>query len=709
MIINNIKKVRKGACFPQGATPVEGGVNFALYSKHAEGVELLLFNKPLAATPTDVIALANRTRFVWHCFVEGAAPGQLYGYRVRGPYQPQEGLRFNTNRLLVDPYAKAITGKFVPGRLHLGYDPASPLRDLSFNPRENTASAPKCVVVDDSFDWEGDVSPGTPMRDTIIYELHLKGFTAHSSAGVKQPGTYAGVIEKIPYLKSLGITAVEFLPVHHGHDDDFLINKGLSNYWGYNTLGFFTPDSRFGSGAFPGCQVREFKEMVKALHQAGLEVILDVVYNHTCEGGELGPTLSLRGIDNPTYYQLHSEKRYYADYSGCGNSLNFDEFQVVQMVMDSLRYWVQVMHVDGFRFDLAPVLGRSRGVFDRNAGFFIAVHQDPVLSRVKLIAEPWDITRENYQAGNFPVDWAEWNGKYRDCMRKFVKGDPGMLAETGYRMSGSSDLYGDDGRTPLHSINFITCHDGFTLNDLVSYEHKHNEANLDDNRDGSDYNNSFNCGYEGETTDPAVNALRKKQIKNFLAILMLSQGVPMILGGDEFMRTQKGNNNSYCQDNDISYFNWDEAWKNKDLVDYVRKLAALRKRYPHFRLGRFFTGQDRDLNTMKDINWYSLDLSPPGWHLPEQRFLAYLIEGKELAEAEVEDQESDILVILNAHQEEKLFSLPAPRPGAAYHRLIDTSLPGGGSPPEGEEGQPLTCQHSYLVAPQSTVVLIRKN
>ncbi|NLI14260.1 MAG: glycogen debranching protein GlgX [Peptococcaceae bacterium] len=709
MVPKNTRKVRAGTHFPQGATPVGDGVNFALYSKHADGVDLLLFNDPLDASPTDMITLTNRTNFIWHCMVEGLAPGQLYGYRVRGPYQPQYGLRFNPNRLLVDPYARAITGKFVPGRLHLGYDPSSPLLDLSFNTRGNAAGAPKCVVVYDSFDWAGDVSPHTPMRDTIIYELHLKGFTARGSAGVKQPGTFTGLIEKIPYLKSLGITAVEFLPVHHCHDDDFLINRGLLNYWGYNTLGYFAPDSRFGSGSMPGCQVREFKEMVKALHRAGLEVILDVVYNHTCEGSELGPTLSWRGIDNPTYYKLHSEKRYYLDYSGCGNSLNFDEFQVVRMVMDSLRYWVEVMHVDGFRFDLAPVLGRSRGIFDRNSGFFMAVHQEPVISRVKLIAEPWDITRENYQAGNFPVDWAEWNGKYRDCIRKYVKGDPGMLAETGYRLSGSSDLYGDDGRSPLHSINFITCHDGFTLNDLVSFEKKHNEANLDCNTDGSDYNNSFNCGVEGETADPAVNAFRKKFIKNFLAILMISQGVPMILGGDEFRRTQKGNNNAYCQDNEISYFDWDLAGKNQDLVNYVRRLTALRKRFPHFRLGRFFTGQDRDLDTMKDINWYSSDLNPPGWNLPEQRFLAYLIEGKELAEATASEKESDILVILNAHQEEILFPLPAGRTGSACRRLVDTSLPEGEDVPEDPEGQALACQDSYLVAPQSVVVLIRKD
>ncbi len=701
------KRVREGSYFPQGATPVEGGVNFALYSKHAEGVDLLLFDRPLDATPAEVIQINNRTRFVWHCFVEGITAGQLYAYRVHGPYQPQNGLRFNPNRLLIDPYARAITGKFVPGVCHLGYDPASPLADFSFNRIDNAGGAPKCIVIDDRFDWEGDVPPRVPLRETVIYEVHLKGLTAHVSSGVKYPGAYLGVIEKIPYLKSLGITAVEFLPLHHCHSEEALVKRGLTNYWGYNTLGYFAPDSRFSTGRFPGCQVQEFKQMVKALHKAGIEIILDVVYNHTCEGDERGPTLCFRGIDNLTYYKLQDDKRYYKDYSGCGNTLNFDEFQVVKMVMDSLRYWVKEMHVDGFRFDLATVLGREKDCFSRDAGFFAAVHQDPVLAGVKLIAEPWDAGHNSCQVGNFPLDWAEWNGGYRDCVRKFIKGVPGMLPEMGYRLTGSSDLFADDGRTPFNSINFVTCHDGFTLNDLVSYKKKHNEVNLEDNKDGVDDNNSFNCGHEGETFNQAIKELRKKNIKNFFALLLISQGVPMILGGDEFLRTQRGNNNAYCQDNRISYFDWSLADINQDLIDYVRKMIAFRKRYPHFRQESFFTGRDHDLDTMKDINWYSEDLGSPDWGDPEKGFLAFLIQGSELSGARGGEKECDILVIINALKSGKVFHLPRTRPGAVYSRILDTSLPYGRDLLADEDAEPLPGRF-YEAAPQSVVILLSK-
>ncbi len=709
MVQLNKKQPGEGLYYPQGATLVDGGVNFALFSRYAEGVDLLLFDNHFDSVPSYIIPMENRTRLVWHCRVEGLHPGQLYGYRVKGPYRPSEGLRFNPNRLLVDPYAKAISGKFAPGSFHLGYDPASVLADLSFNSRDNAGCAPKCLVIDDSFDWEGDVLPCIPMPETIIYEVHLRGFTVHRSSGVKYPGTYLGVIEKIPYLKRLGITALEFLPLHHSHDEEFLTNKGLTDYWGYNTLGFFAPDSRFSTGQYPGCQVKEFKQMVKALHKAGIEVILDVVYNHACEGTEMGPTLCFRGIDNLTYYKLKTDKRYYMDYSGCGNTLNFDQPQVVKMVMDSLRYWVEVMHVDGFRFDLASVLGRDRGRFDQVSSFFTAVHQDPVISRVKLIAEPWDVTPDCYQLGNFPVDWAEWNGKYRDCIRKFVKGDPGMLSETGFRLTGSSDLYGDDGRTPYHSINFITCHDGFTLQDLVSYASKHNESNLEYNRDGTDYNNSLNCGYEGETTDAKIMAMRKKLIRNFFTILMVSQGVPMILGGDEFMRTQKGNNNAYCQDNEISHFDWTLVEKNRDILEFVKKLIVFRKRHPHLRRKSFFIGQDLNLDNILDINWLGEYLDGPEWSNPNRRFLAFLIVGDELIGVPGSEKDSDILVILNAGGEGMRFSLPPSYPGLVYYRILDTSLPAGQDLLEDEGALPLSCQEYYSVAPNSSVILLRKS
>lgn len=701
------KRVSKGGSSPQGATPVAGGVNFALFSRYAAGVDLLLFDHPLDAVPTEIIRINHRTRFVWHCFVAGLAPGQLYAYRVRGPYQPQNGLRFNPNRLLIDPYARAITGKFVPGICHLGYDPASPLADFSFNGLDNAGGAPKCIVVDNRFDWEGDAPPRIPHQETIIYEVHLKGLTAHVTSGVKHPGTYLGVIEKIPYLKSLGITAVEFLPVHHCHSEDLLLKKGLTNYWGYNTLGFFAPDNRFSTGSYPGCQVQEFKQMVKALHKAGLEIILDVVYNHTCEGDERGPTLSFRGIDNITYYKLQKDKRYYTDFSGCGNTLNFDEFQVVKMVMDSLRYWVKEMHVDGFRFDLATILGREKGCFSREAGLFKAIHQDPVLAGVKLIAEPWDATHGSYQLGNFPADWAEWNGAYRDCVRKFVKGVPGVLPEMGYRLTGSSDFFAHGGQTPCSSINFVTCHDGFTLNDLVSYKKKHNEANLENNKDGANENNSFNCGREGATTDQMIIERRKKNIKNFFALLLISQGIPMILGGDEFLRTQKGNNNAYCQDNESSYFDWSLADTNQDMINYVRQMIAFRKCHPHFCQGKFFTGLDLDLDAMKDINWYSGDLGPPDWFNPKKGFLAFLIQGSELTRPACREKECDILVILNALESGKIFSLPRTRPGAVYHMILDTSRPYGQDLLTNEDAAPLPGRF-YIVAPQSVVILSSK-
>ncbi|MBI5210212.1 MAG: glycogen debranching protein GlgX, partial [Elusimicrobia bacterium] len=548
-------RIAAGRWFPLGATLAPDGVNFALYSRRAEGVELVLFDEP-GGEPSEVIRVENRTRFVWHAFVRGLKAGQLYGYRVHGPFEPAAGLRFNRHKLLMDPYAKAVTGKFKNARNSLlAYDPASPLRDLSLDASDNSRAVPKSIVVDDAFDWEGVEPPGIPLEKLIIYETHLKGFTANPNSRVQRPGTYLGFIEKIPYLKKLGINAVELLPVHESYVEDRLLEAGLTNYWGYNTVGFFAPESSYAAGKRPGCQVAEFKALVRELHRAGIEVILDVVYNHTGEGSELGPTISLKGIDNTTYYALtgppEQPARFYLNHTGCGNSLNAGDAAVVRLVMDSLRYWVESMRVDGFRFDLASVLGRGPGGYDKSAAFFTAVSQDPVLSAVKLIAEPWDIG--TCQVGNFPVDWSEWNGRFRDTMRRFVKGDAGVLREVGWRITGSADLYGDDGRSAFNSINFTTCHDGFTLHDLLAYDHKHNEANGEGNRDGTDDNGSWNCGAEGPSDDPEVAGLRHRLAKNHVCMLLFSCGTPMLLGGDEFLRTQAGNNNAYCQDNELAW------------------------------------------------------------------------------------------------------------------------------------------------------------
>ncbi|MDD1744918.1 MAG: glycogen debranching protein GlgX, partial [Candidatus Methanoperedens sp.] len=539
------KTISKGRYYPLGAALQEEGANFAIYSQNASEVFLLLFDKA-DGEPTDIIKLENRTKYIWHTFVQGVKSGQFYGYKIRGDYNPSWGMRFNENKLLIDPYAKALAGKFRnTDNLLLAYDSHSYSKDLSMDLRDNAAIVPKSIVIDDRFEWQNDCTLCLPLERMIIYEVHLKGFTAHKSSGVKNPGTYLGFIEKIPYLKELGINAVELLPLHEFYIDDFLLDKGLTNYWGYNSIGFFAPESSYGSGAYPGCQVNEFKTLVRELHKAGIEVIMDVVYNHTGEGNELGPTMCFRGIDNPTYYCLtgssHEPYRYYMNYTGCGNSMNLANTHVIRFVMDSLRYWVEAMHVDGFRFDLASVLGREEGFFRSSASFFDAISQDPVLNRIKLIAEPWDLG--TYQVGNFPVDWSEWNGKFRDTTRKFFKGDAGQLRDMGWRMTGSADLYKDDGRSAYNSINFITCHDGFTLNDLVSYNYKHNEANLEHNNDGTNDNNSWDCGVEGETDDLNIIRLRKQLVKNHICCLLFSSGTPMVLGGDEFLRTQKGNNN----------------------------------------------------------------------------------------------------------------------------------------------------------------------
>ncbi|MDD5305960.1 MAG: glycogen debranching protein GlgX [Deltaproteobacteria bacterium] len=711
MQIKSTARVTAGAYHPLGATITPTGVNFALYSKNATAVTLLLFDARGDAVPARSIPLENRTRHVWHAHVDGVRPGQLYGYKVDGPYDPRAGHRFNRHKLLVDPYAHALAGAFHGDpRLHLGWDAGSAFKDLSFSDLDNTGFAAKCVVVDDAFDWRGDVRPDIPFEDLIIYEAHVKGMTAHPSSGARFPGTYLGLIDKVPYLKDLGINAVELLPVHAHHTHEALSSRGLVNYWGYNTIGFFAPDARYAAGREAGAEVREFKELVRALHAAGIEVILDVVYNHTAEGDHLGPTLSFRGLDNAVYYQLRrDDPRSYVDFTGCGNTLDFDSPAVVKLVMDSLRYWVETMHVDGFRFDLASVLGRARGRFDQISSFFMAVHQDPIISRVKPIAEPWDIARDSYQVGNFPVDWSEWNGKYRDAVRRFAKSDHGLAPEMAYRLTGSSDLYGDDGRTPYNSVNFVTCHDGFTLHDLTAYCRKHNEANGEDNRDGNDDNASWNWGVEGETDDPKILAERRKVAANMMAMLLVSQGVPMILSGDEFLRTQGGNNNAYCQDNEISWIDWRLLDRNRGFFELTQNLVALRKRHPVLRKRAFFSGADRNLDGITDIAWFDENLGAPDWPNPEVRSLAFRMQGCEVSgDAAPGADPRDLYVIVNCHWNLKMFYLPPPSQGFVWWRAVDTSLGDGEDAlPEGREVR-LDPQTHYLVNGRSVVILVGK-
>ncbi|MBE7483994.1 MAG: glycogen debranching protein GlgX [Polyangiaceae bacterium] len=698
------KTVSAGHFHPLGATPGADGVNFALYSREASQVFLLLFDGP-DGPPTDVIRLPRRTRFIFHGFVHGVRPGQLYAYRVCGPFEPAHGLRFNEHKLLLDPYARAFTGKARNvENLLLAYDPYSPARDLSLDTRDSGSVLPKCVVVDDTFDWAGDEPPDIPFEQLVIYEVHVKGFTAHPSSGARQAGTYLGFIDKIPHLVELGVNAVELLPVHEHYVDDFLVRLGLTNYWGYNTLGFFAPESSYAWGKQPGAAVYEMKTLVRELHRAGIEVILDVVYNHSAEGNELGPTLSFRGIDNRTYYLLTGDAtapgRHYVNLSGCGNSMNLADPAVIRLVMDSLRYWVEVMHVDGFRFDLASVLGREEGTFRAAASFFDAISQDPVLSRVKLIAEPWDLG--TYQVGNFPVDWSEWNGRFRDTLRRFAKGDSGQLQEVGARLTGSQDLYGEDGRTPYNSVNFITCHDGFTLWDLVSYDHKHNEANGEDNRDGSNDNHSWNSGVEGETDDPAVNALRRQIAKNHVCHLLFSAGTPMLLGGDEFLRTQRGNNNAYCQDNELSWYDWSLRDENAGFFRFVQRAIHFMRKYPVLARRSHFSGRDQNMNQEPDIRWYGQNLDEPAWSDPEARTVAYQLDG---TEAELGAGNYFLFVILNADHQMRGVKLPKVE-GYAWHRVVDTSLPEGSDFVDDGHEVLLVPQEEYLVSPRSTVVLL---
>ena len=677
-------RIWPGSPYPLGATWDGEGVNFALFSENATAVELCLFGRTDSPQETHRIRIEECTDFVWHVYLPEIRPGQLYGYRVHGLYEPEVGLRFNPAKVLIDPYAKAIAGNIDWSDALFGYRIGDPKADLSLDDRDNAGFIPKCVVVDQAFTWGGDQLLRTPWDQTVIYEVHVHGYTArHPDVPKHLRGTYAGLAtpEVIEHLQQVGVTAVELLPVHHFVRDNHLIERGLTNYWGYNSIGFFAPDSRYATSSDRAHQVWEFKTMVKALHSAGIEVILDVVYNHTGEGNHLGPTLSFRGIDNASYYRLVPDlPRYYQDYTGCGNTLNVRHPRVLQLIMDSLRYWVLEMHVDGFRFDLASTLARELHDVDRLSAFFDIIHQDPVLSQVKLIAEPWDLGEGGYQVGNFPAGWAEWNGRYRDAIRRYWKGDGGQVAELAYRLSGSSDLYEGGGRRPHASINFVTAHDGFTLHDLVSYNQKHNEANGEDNRDGTDDNLSWNCGVEGPTTKPSIVALRERQKRNMLATLLLSQGVPMLCSGDEMGRTQRGNNNAYCQDSEISWVDWTLNKPQQALLTFTRSLIALRQKHPVFRRRRFFQGRRIRGAEVKDLYWLRPDgkeMTDDDWAQGYVRCLGVRLAGDAMDEKDSKGrplQDETFLVLLNAHHEPRPFTLPAHKRGVRWQPVFDTAL-----------------------------------
>jgi isoamylase len=671
-----------GMPFPLGATWDKQGVNFTLYSENATAVELCLFDNENDATETTKLNFIERTDFIWHMYVKGLQPGQLYGFRVHGPYEPENGHRFNPNKLLIDPYAKAISGGFDWNDALFGYEVGAGDEDLSFSETDSAAFMPKSVVIDPNFDWDDDASPSLAYYNTIIYEAHVKGLTRlHPDIPETLRGTYAGIAHPvmIAYLKDLGITAIELMPVHHAVNDRNLKEKGLGNYWGYNTIGFFAPDSRFSSSGVKGEQVIEFKQMVKELHKAGIQVILDVVYNHTAEGNQMGPTLSFKGIDNASYYRLTDDnKRFYNDYTGTGNTLNANLPGVLRMMMDSLRYWITEMHVDGFRFDLAATLARELHEVNRLSAFFDIIHQDPVISQVKLIAEPWDIGEGGYQVGKFPIGWAEWNGKYRDCIRDYWSGSDNTLAEFAHRITGSADLY-KDYRRPTASINFITAHDGFTLNDLVTYNDKHNEANGEDNNDGESHNRSWNCGTEGPTDDEGINALREKQKRNFLTTLFLSQGTPMLVAGDEISRTQNGNNNAYCQDNELSWLNW--ATADRELLDFSRKLIHLRMGHSVFSRKNWFKGTPVRDNGIEDIVWFLPDgavMEDEHWNQEFAKSVAVFLNGKGLLSRDSEGNkvvDDSFYMIFNAHSEALDFKLPEESFGLGWKLIIDTSKP----------------------------------
>jgi glycogen operon protein len=700
-------RIWPGRPYPLGATWNGAGVNFALFSEHATKVELCLFDSPDATQEARRIVLPEQTDQVWHVFLPDVLPDQLYGFRVHGPHDPAKGHRFNSRKIVLDPYAKAIGRQLRWDDSLFGYKIGDAAADVSLDDRENAAFAPLAAVVDPAFTWGDDRPPRHPWHRTLIYELHVKGFSQRMP-GIPERirGTYASLAsdEAINHLKGLEVSAVELMPIHHFVNDRHLVESGRSNYWGYNTLSYFAPEPRYAGDASPRDTILQFKKMVRALHAADIEVILDVVYNHTGEGSQLGPTLSLRGVDNVSYYRLVPDNpRYYMDFTGCGNTLNMQHPRVLQLIMDSLRYWVLEMHVDGFRFDLASTLARELFEVNRLGAFFDIIHQDPILSQVKLIAEPWDVGPGGYQVGNFPVLWTEWNGRYRDNVRRFWKGDGGTVSEFATRLTGSSDLYASGGRLPAASINFITCHDGFTLEDLVSYNQKHNEANGENNRDGTNENFSWNCGVEGPTDDPKILELRERQKRNLISTLFFSQGVPMIHGGDELSQTKKGNNNTYCQDNELSWLNWDLNERQQKFMAYVQRVIAFWREHPVFHRKRFFQGRAIRGSDIKDVSWFELN----GQEITEQAWSAGFVKclGVRLAGDVIGDNDDHgepivgdtILMLLNGHHEPLPFVLPAAKPHELWERVLDTA------DPEGAE-QPFAPSASYPLRERSLVV-----
>ncbi len=674
-----------GNPYPLGATFDGEGVNFALFSENATGVELCLFDKKDDKAEKHRIKIVERTHHSWHVYIPGLKPGQLYGFRVHGPYEPNEGHRFNSKKLLIDPYARAICGTINWHESLFGYAFDKEEADLSFNDMDSAAYIPKCRVVDPAFNWEGDRHLKIPIHQTVIYEMHVKGFTQlNSEMPSEQRGTYSGIAHpsSIQYLKSLGINAVELMPVHQFITDNHLYEKGLTNYWGYNTIGFFAPDIRYASSPADFNHVNEFKNMVKTLHSAGIEVILDVVYNHTGEGNHMGPTLSFRGIDNASYYRLvQDSSRYYMDYTGTGNTLNTIHPTVLRLLMDSLRYWATEMHVDGFRFDLASALAREFHDVDKLGSFFDVLHQDPVLSQMKLIAEPWDIGEGGYQVGEFPTGWAEWNGKYRDCIRDFWRGEDNTLPEFANRITGSSDLYLDNWRNPMASINFITAHDGFTLNDLVSYNDKHNEDNGEGNQDGEEFNRSWNCGAEGPTDDPEILSLRRRQKRNFLTTLFISQGVPMLLAGDETGRTQRGNNNAYCQDNEISWLDWDNM--DDTLLTFTKQLIRLTRDHPTFHRRKWFQGIPIKGKDITDIAWFlpeGTEMSDEHWSEAYAKSLGVFLNGEGIHSRNEQGErivDHSYYLMFNGHYESVEFIIPEKKWGSKWQKILDTSVEEG--------------------------------
>jgi glycogen operon protein len=701
--------VYPGEPYPLGATWDGSGVNFAVFSESATGMELCFYDRN-GTTETGSVLLREQTDQVWHGYLPDARPGWLYGFRARGAYDPESGQRFNPSKLLLDPYAKAVAGEVRWDDSIFGYPVGED--DLVPDARDDGPFVPKSAVIEQAFSWGGDAPPRLHWSDTIIYELHVKGFSElNDRLEPDKRGTYAGLGDprSIAYLKSLGVTAVELMPIHFFLDDRHLVERGLRNYWGYNSIGFFAPDPRYARSTEPQNVVNEFKTMVKALHSEGIEVLLDVVYNHTAEGNHLGPTLSFRGLDNTAYYRLTEDARYYMDYTGTGNTLNMLHSRSIQMLMDSLRYWNLEMHVDGFRFDLASALARGLHEVNRLSAFFEIIHQDPVLSQLKLIAEPWDVGEGGYQVGNFPVLWAEWNGKYRDCVRRFWRGDEGQLGEFAYRITGSSDLYASNGRRPYASINFITAHDGFTLRDLVSYNDKHNEANGENNADGNDNNLSWNHGAEGETDDEGIRALRARQMRNLLSTLLLSQGTPMLLHGDEVARTQGGNNNAYCQDNETSWQRWDLGPMERETRGWVRRMVQFRKEHPVLRRRGFFRGRAIRGSDVKDILWFREDgqeMSEADWEEPHRRALGIHLAG---AAADLTDARGDrladtsLMILFNASDNEVAFALPPHLASEGWSFCFDTADPdrkedySGGTLPAG----PMTVQGKALIVLKS--------